>query len=504
MEFNDNVDDYSIDELLEVLHLPDDASVEEVKATIARLINKFRSEGNTKLVNFFIKARQRILEDLERSDLLDDPQDNADSEIGEWWQKQYNSPNDKDVTKDLPDRRNNTVTMSGHHPMKRQQLGVKQYYTVNIAQGENNPNLINITEKIVVVDSKLRPFIFPHDNENPTAQASSTSFDLTLADPIKECLSLQLNSVVLPKTWYNVESGVGNNAFWVNGSKIEIDPGYYDASGLADAMTAAAILPLSSVDYNYKTGKFLFNFINVFPIPLDVSMVFWDRTGEYTTRETYGCNQTVAEPKVDFNLGYMLGFREPGPLSAVSFQIGVSPNNTYQLIPEAVADLEGTKNVYILVEDHNQNRLNNQIVPMAQTETTLSLPPYYSNDISYVCLPGTDRPYYFSVDDQIGLTQAQLYTLNAVFSNQQITRDRVIGPQQANILGVVPVASSNVEWGRNIVAKGHELTANKRVYFGPVSLNKLSVQLIDDLGNVVNLHGRDWSFTMTAEALYQY
>jgi hypothetical protein len=66
------------------------------------------------------------------------------------------------------------------------------------------------------------------------------------------------------------------------------------------------------------------------------------------------------------------------------------------------------------------------------------------------------------------------------------------------------VSGYDVPWGRNIVASSAQLQTNRRVYFGPVALNKLSIKLIDDVGNVVNLNGRDWSFTATAVSLYQY
>lgn len=492
-----NIDDYTIDDLLAISHLPEDASIEEVRAVMNKLINKFRAEDNIDMVNFFIKARQKIIQDIENQLLentnggYDDPDEN------QVWQNVFTK--NTNVT--------NKNELSDQYILSREQVGARPTLPVEVAPGERNPNLITITEKILSIDSRLRTTIFPHVDENPTSQASATSFDVILSSPLKDCLSIQLNSVVIPKTWYNVESGIGTNVFWVNGNKIEIEPGYYDASGLADAINEVAVLPLTNVSYNPKTGKFTFNFINLFPTPLDVELVFWDRDGIYSARNLLGCNQAVAEPKIDFNLGYMMGFREQGSVSSASFTIDVQPNNTYSLTPDAVADLEGTKNVYILVEDHNQNRLNSQVIPMAQKELNFVVPPINNKDISYVCLPGTNKPFYFSTEITTGVTQAKLYSINAStnFDTEQlITRDRIMGPQQANLLAVVPVASSLVEWGKNIVVSGPELTSNKRVYFGPVSLNKLSIRLVDDLGNVVNLHGRDWSFTMLSRSLYQY
>ena len=43
----------------------------------------------------------------------------------------------------------------------------------------------------------------------------------------------------------------------------------------------------------------------------------------------------------------------------------------------------------------------------------------------------------------------------------------------------------------------------KRIYFGPVAITKMQISLYDDKGYILNLHGQDWSFTMTAEDFYE-
>ena len=41
-----------------------------------------------------------------------------------------------------------------------------------------------------------------------------------------------------------------------------------------------------------------------------------------------------------------------------------------------------------------------------------------------------------------------------------------------------------------------------RVYSGPVKIDKLRIRLLDDRGNLVNLHDNDWSFTLIVEQLH--
>lgn len=521
-----DVSKYDISELYSIIRVPEGASQEEIRAASSRLVSKMMSRGNVEMAQFFRDVQARLVaysreehgsfrhayqpigtEPIQtRPDRDDEDEEQIEQDISKWLTQQHLERRDPSVDDRLPRRRMMTQTFGDNQVMKQEAIGVRQTFNVDVAQGENNPNLINTTKTSIVVDSKLRTSLFPYDAENPNAMSSTTQFDVTLANPLKECVSLELTSVCVPKSWYNVDEYLGTNVLWINDYALYIPSGFYDPYTLASALTDVAVPPLTDVSYNITTGKFTMNFTNLDPTPLDVSVVFWDRAGgTYVSNRSKCTSQPVPSSRVDFNLGYIMGYREPGPTSGTSFTVGVAPNNTYAFTGQAVADLEGTKNLYIMVEDHNQNRLNSQILPMAQVEKLIVRPnTYIPPDLSYSCLFGQPTPFYFANKPGLGITQAQLYTINAIAANQTVSKDRIIGPQQANILGVIPVASYDVPWGRNIVASSAQLMTNKRVYFGPVALNKLSIKLIDDIGNVINLNGRDWSFTATAVSLYQY
>lgn len=509
-EIDTNVDNYSRDELLTILHLPDDASIEQIKGAVARQVSRFRAEGNNLLVVFFTEVQTRLIDDDEDA-LADEPDD---EEVGPWLRQQYLDGEERHLGP-TPDRRQMTKNFNHpQYPMKQQQIGVQQIFDVGVAQGQNNPNLVNTLTRTMVIDSKLRDNIFPHFHEVSTAPSSPSQFNITMSNPLKNCISLSLTSVTLPKTWYNVESGLGTNIFWVDEYPIFIPSGFYDPSGLADVITQSAnypTTPLKDVSFDKTTGQFSLNFVNLLPTPVDVSVVFWSRDNRYQALpgDSPPCSsQQVPNTKVDFNLGYFMGFRNfDGVELGETVSLGIAPLNKTTAKAQAVYDLEGTRSVYVLVEDHNQNRLNTQVLNIAQEEKRIIVPDSYApTDLSYTCLPGVQTPFYLpsSLNPYSGLTQAQIYSINAIAANQSIAKDRVIGPQQSNILGCVPVQSYDVEWGKNIVAVGNQLQTNTRVYFGPVDINRLSIKLIDDVGNVLNLHGRDWTFTTEVKSLYQY
>ena len=102
------------------------------------------------------------------------------------------------------------------------------------------------------------------------------------------------------------------------------------------------------------------------------------------------------------------------------------------------------------------------------------------------------------------LTQAQLYTVNEIITNQKKNTFRTSGPTTTDVLAIIPIQLVTNFRPGPYVQFGQALQANIRTYFGPVNIERMRVRLVDDKGNLVNLHDNDWSFTMVVESLYQY
>ena len=71
-------------------------------------------------------------------------------------------------------------------------------------------------------------------------------------------------------------------------------------------------------------------------------------------------------------------------------------------------------------------------------------------------------------------------------------------------LAMIPIKTAGISTGTLLVEFSGALQDNKRIYFGPVDIDRMRVKLLDDKGNVVDLHGADWSITLISENLYQY
>jgi hypothetical protein len=211
-----------------------------------------------------------------------------------------------------------------------------------------------------------------------------------------------------------------------------------------------------------------------------------------------------------------------------------------------ILDLNGPKYLIGVIDDYNQNHVNNTLVSITQTENRLKIPSYYSPDIPSTCTPQpsniASQANLASLVAQVTLesildnqppnglliagkyegdyartqvvlpsaprtiTQAQLYTINEINkNNNNLTNYLAKAPTSSDILAIIPVkTSTGVPTGSLLVEFSGSLQNISRTYFGPVNIDRMAVKLLDDKGNVLNLNGNDWCFTLICECLYQY
>jgi len=282
------------------------------------------------------------------------------------------------------------------------------------------------------------------------------------------------------------------------------------------------VFPALPVSYNSNNGKITLNLnggtYNGDPIDETSIITFFDYTSTLQC-ETTCVNQSLY---IDNTLGWLMGFRVP--------YINVSSaGNT----ASAVLNLIGTKYLILVIDDYNQNHINNGLVSIAEYSKTLKLPSYYSPDLPYVCsralptetniqiLINNNPDNGILIADKLNtnyinyptvlpsaprtLTQSQIYTINEIIKNNDYTTNyRSKAPTNADIFAIIPVKVSGLSTGSLIVEFGGSMQDNKRTYFGPVNIDRMSVKLLDDKGHLLNLNGADWCVTIITELLYQY
>jgi len=528
-----DVENYSIHDLLTLFSLSDDASDFEINNVANKMIDKMTKEGKPTVALFIRNARDKLLEHISQTDTLAQAeQAQAQAQAGQaqagqaqagqaqagqaqgqtqagqaqqpdqskllddWWKNEYPKQSDPVQNARITDRKQKVQFFGPEHQqMNREQLGVSQSYNVPVAQGTINPNLQNLTSRIICIDSQYRQNILPYVN-NPNVPSYNTDYTLDLSDPLTNATSLKLYSVQIPTTWYAFDHSLGNTCFEYN-------------TGFGSIPT---IIDIS--DGNYTILQFI-DQLNTVSAAYDLSFAYLPATFQISIQNTSGSNATLIfysgsglckqacgpGAKINQNLGWNLGFRIP-PDSNGIISIVIPPGQT--VISDVPADTYGPKYFILVVDDYNNNHLNNGLVNIVDTTTKLSIPTYYNaKDVS--CNDTFNQSQSFMVRTAPRtLTQAQLYTVNEIVANRKQTINRTSGPTTTDVLAIIPVQLVNTFRPGPYVQFGQALQANVRTYFGPVNIDRLRVRLVDDKGNLVNLHDNDWSFTMVVEELYQY
>lgn len=558
-----DVDNYTVSELLLILGLTN-PDAKEIRKESDKLIHRFQIENNPDMVAFFQNIEDKLLEyveNLESSSLDPVELKSAKQQTDAWISNQYLTQKNKIQNDKITERKDKIdVYNNPHVPMKRDQLGINNTYSVEVAQDTLNPNLKNITNRIINLDSQYR--------QSNSINNISTDYTLDLSESILNVLSLRLYSYQIPYAWYAFDLQYSNTCFWITfiddfglpvevpitnsnnqitnqaGVPIYIEPGNYTSGNsaftgsLANAITTSlqnagfsGFTPENSgIMINPSNSKLTLSLFGLtytnpindaqYTVSSSTIITFFDPTASLV------CNNTCGQPiAINQTLGWAMGFRLPA--------ITVNPTGNTGV---AVVDLYGPKYLILVIDDYNQNHINNGLIGITEYSNVLKLPSYYSPDLPYTCIPASPLLTNLSVnstilqnDENAGtllmdkynatyeniqqvlpsaprtLTQTQIYTINEILKNNGKTSSyKLTSPTTPDTFAVIPIKHSGLKTGDTIVEYGGTLQDNKRVYFGPVNLERLHIKLLDDKGNILNLNGADWSVTLISENLYQY
>jgi hypothetical protein len=158
----------------------------------------------------------------------------------------------------------------------------------------------------------------------------------------------------------------------------------------------------------------------------------------------------------------------------------------------------------ISLDDYIQNHLNDGLVTITRKETALSIPEY-SYATTQICDPITNSLISVSTQqsNSDNVTNKQLYSLNqSIYSQQNTLKTYSPGPFIKDLFGFIPIKPPSKN-GDYYIEFGGSLQNQERLYFGPVNIRKMTIQLLNDRGDVVDLNNANWSFSFICEQLYR-
>ena len=378
---------------------------------------------------------------------------------------------------------------------------IQEISLAGFKRGVINPNLQNTTTELISIDSRFKDTVSRNSQacknlEYNPSEETTTNFSCVLTNDLNNVISFNLNSIEIPLSWYTIDSTYGTNAFKIGGDVYIIPEGNYTPQTLITAIQASLLTKGQiQIAYDETNGKATLTGLPGSTGAGDV--IFFDNTG--TTSE-------LGNAKKNSNLGWILGFNQTKytykTQTLNDTRTNASRGDTNHngtLISERVVDTYGPRYLFLSLEDYNNNQVSTGVIGIGQVDNRLDLPEYYNCSLAQ----GNNGQVISSAPRR--LTNNQIYAINEIRANQQVTKDWIRSPSSTDIFAKIPIVKPQSYYtGELYIDATTTLQVNERVYFGPVSIKRLKVRLLDDAGRILNLNGMDWSFTLQVTSMYQY
>jgi hypothetical protein len=269
--------------------------------------------------------------------------------------------------------------------------------------------------------------------------SASSNFTVNLPLTIDNVLQMQLSSIELPITYYSVSKQYGNNFFTIT---VTLD---------TDTVSTT-VINIPNGNYTQNTIMDIINKqLSLAGTPFSYIAFIINLTETQT-----GSCQTMVGPNPDIIGSNAVKYIElnfqadrngledrntPLPLKigwTLGFRNGIYKGNI-NYVSEGVIDLNGPRYLYLALDDYNNNVNNN----------------FYS-------------------------------AFNSSILNK-------------NILARISLQSANF----NILEQNNlSIITTPREYFGPINLQTMNVQLLDEYGRIIDLNNMDFSFCLTLITVY--
>ena len=307
-------------------------------------------------------------------------------------------------------------------------------------KGQYNPLSKRTVKKSLNIDTRFRENYF---------QTSPSNFQIELPMKFNNVLSMQLAAMELPTSFYNIDRALGNNFFALidtlnNITQIIVIPdGNYTYADLINEINDIISKTLNRLDENGNviTNSIIGNII----FTLDINL----ESGSGRVIVGIGKCDSTTPPQIPFILSFQTNMNgeedtvTPLPLKfgwMLGFRNGIYANNV-SYVSEGLIDLSAPRYVFLSIDDHNN-----------------------------------------SVSDGF----------ISVYSSSVLNK---------NILARISVRGNVF----NYMAQNNlSTTTYPREYFGPVNIQRMNIQLLDEYGRILNLHNMDFSFCLTFDTIYDF
>ena len=324
-------------------------------------------------------------------------------------------------------------------------------------------------KKIYTIDSIFRQNYELTDNQ-------SHNYTIQLPETISRAMSMSISSVEIPLTYHNISSYYNNNVF-----SIEM---FEEVNNEYILKEDALIIELSGGLYESRNSSS--SRTNAWNIEQEINdklqAITRDRPGIYYNAIQYYLYLRAIEFVIDKKTGYSyFRYRNTGIyFSLLNYKLKITFNVNN---PNA-----NSSNCY---SNDLRQKLGWQL-GFRTDSIILSSTNLIANSTA-ICYINYPRYIYIAIDD----FQSSSQNYFAVAS------DSIIAPNIITRINILSLLEEKTAFKQGAYAG--DIYYNQkhiREYFGPTSINKLKIQLLDEYGRHFSLNNMDWSFIITFDCLY--
>jgi hypothetical protein len=458
-ELDLNIENYTVDELINILRIETPVTKNGINSKLQHIIDKYSISGNGGNVNeyviFFENARNKLLNAPRFTNVTDTivvgtTNTNAPPLLPYTYQNsapkatEFNKLHNDTVDDLLQNIDTTTITKNGpRNVIKHPNLDTVPTYNQEHVAGALNPIKRRIVKKSLLVDTRFRPKL--KTDKKHKHKPKDKSKDKPKDDPKdkaedESCIDKSTN------TNFSIQlPNTINNVISMKLTSFEFPKSFYIFSEKLKTNVMTIILDGSSHIIKIPSGNYtpegLVNCMNatlLSPLVPDISANYDNINGKFGFSVASG---TTLE----------LDFRIPSDKTRdINLNMGWifgfrKPVYTGKIsyTSEGIFDLIGVPYVYLMVDDFQNNVENNFI----------------------------------------GAFEESI--------------------KKSYILARIPQSELlDIPLGSNIFSKPSELILKKRTYFGPVSIDRLKIQVLDQYHRVIDINNMDWSMSIELECVY--
>ncbi len=421
-----------------------------------------------------------------------------------YYQLLKEKPSDSENIKKFLDNASNEIMEEKFMMGKDKPIGVTIKNTV---RDNLNPDYKNTIKRLINLDSQYRPNISPIFNEENNIETNECDYTVHLSEKLVNVVSMQIENITIPYTFYNISKSQGNNFFIVENPEtmdyatITIQDGFYNIDEI--------ITELNTTITNVVNKPWLEVAFEKLPIinKIKIANNADDPINIHFFNSTMFINLNINNYTTsNNNLGWILGFRNiytEETIVELSYEILTNITSEATLI-----EVPMTKYIYVVVNDFNNNQANGTVI-QPKNDTLFIKPTQhynYQSNKNNLCLSNLKNcenlTNFINEEDRV-LTKAQLYSRLQINKHAESLNQQTFKLDcntKNNVMAVIPFDNS-ISFGNYYF---NDKIKYNREYHGPVEIEKLQIQLYNDKGSLLNLNGNNWSMTLTTEHLYKY